>query len=209
MEHITYERPREKLRYRGVGSLSNVELLQILIGSGSKGFPVARIARKVQEVIEASQKSIDVDTLQTIDGLGEATASRIIAAITLGQRLSRSSPIGGPSINTTQLKTAKHRSILYTTITGEGKVVATYFEALKSSENTTLIAKRICAQALADEANGIAVAIGYKHQNLQSDTSIMGFVNDLKEMTQLLQLRLYSIELTNSQQSAILYSGLV
>ena len=41
------DRPREKMKLRGPESLSNSELLAIMLGSGIKGINVKQVARKL------------------------------------------------------------------------------------------------------------------------------------------------------------------
>lgn len=82
---MVYERPREKLRNRGVDSLSSLELLQIIIGSGGQGVSVGTLARRVDTLIGHS--SVSLDSLLAIRGIGVAKASQILAAIEFGKRL--------------------------------------------------------------------------------------------------------------------------
>lgn len=51
----SYQRPREKLRQKGVASLSDTELLQVIISVGAPGIPVARIARKLLKVLHQKE----------------------------------------------------------------------------------------------------------------------------------------------------------
>lgn len=85
------ERPRERLRRLGGAALSSVELLTILVGSGTRAWPADRVAREVL----ASYPSLralagrPAAELSRLTGVGEATASRIAAACELARRLQR------------------------------------------------------------------------------------------------------------------------
>lgn len=85
----TEDRPREKLIANGKQSLSNTELIAILIGSGSKTFSAVelsqRILHKFDNNLDQLSKSTITD-LTEIKGIGEAKAVSIIAAIELGLR---------------------------------------------------------------------------------------------------------------------------
>lgn len=83
MEQLAYQRPREKLQTRGVAYLTDVELIQIIVGSGSMYVSGARLAKRIDRHLKAHDSS--VKTLQSIQGVGSAKASQIISAIELGE----------------------------------------------------------------------------------------------------------------------------
>ena len=84
-----YERPREKLLLNGVKSLSNSELLAIIIKSGTKGKSAIEIANEILNNINSLKDLKDMELLELIKvkGLGEVKAMEIIASIELGKRI--------------------------------------------------------------------------------------------------------------------------
>ncbi|MGI6751360.1 MAG: RadC family protein [Anaerovoracaceae bacterium] len=84
------ERPREKLRLYGVSSLSNVELLAILIGKGTKKASALSLAQQVLALEPEGisyLSDIATEELCTISGMGTAKSCQIVAAIELGRRI--------------------------------------------------------------------------------------------------------------------------
>lgn len=85
------DRPRERLERLGPTALTTVELLTILIGSGSRGCPADELARR----LTAAYPSLRVlagrppAELVGLAGVGMATAARLIAACELGRRFQR------------------------------------------------------------------------------------------------------------------------
>jgi hypothetical protein len=79
-------RPREKLATASAQKLSDHELLQALIGSGSRTLPVKSIARSVMRLFRKTQGQLTYADLRTVPGLGSAYASRIMAALELARR---------------------------------------------------------------------------------------------------------------------------
>lgn len=83
------DQPREKLRDKGKGSLSNAELVAILIGSGNKNESAVdlskRILAKVDHNLSALGK-LSIKQLMEFKGIGEAKAISIAAALELGRR---------------------------------------------------------------------------------------------------------------------------
>ncbi|MCG8554458.1 MAG: DNA repair protein RadC [Proteobacteria bacterium] len=92
--------PREKLAMRGPGSLSDVELVAVLLGTGGAGEPVsiaaARLLQRVGSI--AALHHFGVAALSGQTGVGLTKACRLKAAVELGRRslavtLPRSEPI--------------------------------------------------------------------------------------------------------------------
>lgn len=83
------DRPREKLLEKGKSSLSEAELLAILIGSGSRGESAVELCKRIlgdngNNLVELGRLSIQ--DLMKYKGIGEAKAISIIAALELGRR---------------------------------------------------------------------------------------------------------------------------
>lgn len=85
------ERPRERLRKHGYESMSTVELLAIILGSGTKGVSVLDLSHKIMNQFQTPQKLAEasIEELSQIKGLGPAKALQIKAALGLGIRLSK------------------------------------------------------------------------------------------------------------------------
>ena len=83
------DRPREKLLYKGIFSLSDAELLAILLGSGNKEQSAVDLARDVLKLADnnlVKLGKLEVDDLQKLKGVGVAKAINILAALELGRR---------------------------------------------------------------------------------------------------------------------------
>ncbi|WP_321494177.1 DNA repair protein RadC [uncultured Desulfobacter sp.] len=80
------DRPREKLQKNGAEALSDLELLSILIGSGTSKSHVTDIAKKIIHVIDEKGIRLAIGDLTNVDGIGVAKASTIIAAFEFVRR---------------------------------------------------------------------------------------------------------------------------
>lgn len=79
--------PRERLARLGANNLSNLELLSIIIGSGTKNKSVLEISSKLLSKYDLKKLSQSgLATLQKEEGIGEVNASKIIACMELGRR---------------------------------------------------------------------------------------------------------------------------
>lgn len=83
------DRPREKLLQKGKLSLSDAELLAILIGSGSRNESAVDLCRKILAGAGNSLSELgklSLKQLTSYRGIGEAKAITIIASLELGRR---------------------------------------------------------------------------------------------------------------------------
>ncbi|MCC6721686.1 MAG: DNA repair protein RadC [Bacteroidia bacterium] len=83
------EKPREKLILKGKSSLSNSELLGILISTGTKTKSAIDLGRELLELAQNDLNQLarfNVNEIVKIKGFGTAKAITIIAAIELGSR---------------------------------------------------------------------------------------------------------------------------
>ncbi len=86
----TADRPRERLITQGATSLSNQELLAILLRTGTKQESVLHLANRVLLYFEQIHhlKDATIEEITSIKGIGQAKAVQILAAVELGRRLS-------------------------------------------------------------------------------------------------------------------------
>ncbi len=79
------DRPREKMRKHGAETLSDAELVAILLGSGTRGKNAIQLAREVIRDGLASLRRLD--SMTRVSGVGTAKATRIAAAFEIARRL--------------------------------------------------------------------------------------------------------------------------
>lgn len=85
----TEDRPREKMLEKGRETLSDAELIAILIGSGNSNESAVDLSRRIlrdvdDNLIQLSQ--LNINDLTRYNGIGEAKAVSILAALELGRR---------------------------------------------------------------------------------------------------------------------------
>jgi len=84
------DRPRERLAKLGIDSLSNEEILAIILETGNKKLSAKELANYIIKEIDGINNfyNITYESLIKINGIGPAKASKIIAALELGRRAS-------------------------------------------------------------------------------------------------------------------------
>lgn len=86
------DRPRERLLSFGASSLSNAELLALILGNGTKNMNVIDLSNSLlSEFGLEGFSSCSLNELKKIKGVGPAKASQILALVEFNKRFSRSS----------------------------------------------------------------------------------------------------------------------
>ena len=78
--------PREKLESSGASSLSNEELLALILGSGSHECSVFELSRRLSEFLSTETSVPTLERLRKIRGLGKVKAAQILACLELSGR---------------------------------------------------------------------------------------------------------------------------
>ena len=196
------DRPREKLLLKGTSSLSDAELIAILIGSGTANTSAVEVAKKV---LSSGNNNLNelarmgVKDLMKIKGIGEAKAITIVAALELGRRRREVDVAEKPKIGSSKdayemlrgdlidlpreefwvlLLNRAHRVIKKKRIS-EGGVSGTVADP-----------KLIYKMALEELASGVVVAHNHPSGNLQPSQSDIDLTKKLKEAGRFLEVQL-------------------
>lgn len=99
------DRPREKLRDKGAETLSDAELLAILIGSGSTKESAVSLMQRILHDCDGNLNTLGKRSLHELmqyNGIGEAKAITIIAACELGKRRQAAKAAERPDMGSAQ-----------------------------------------------------------------------------------------------------------
>ena len=102
------ERPREKLLARGAGSLSDGELLAVLLHSGGRDHSVLDLARQLLDLADGRLCALfhlPQERMLSLSGIGPGKAASVLAAFELGRRflLEQSSVVKRPILTARQV----------------------------------------------------------------------------------------------------------
>jgi len=84
------DQPREKLKVQGKNTLSNAELVAIVIGSGNSSESAVVLCQRILLSVDNNLSELgklSIRQLMKFKGIGEAKAISIVAALELGRRL--------------------------------------------------------------------------------------------------------------------------
>lgn len=155
------DRPREKLIRLSPSSLTDLELIQVIIGSGVRGSHVAQIAVEVMKVINArGQLELSINQLIQIKGLSIAKASTILAAIEFAKRYQSTGEfiIDDPEKIiplVAEYSYAKQEHLICITLDGAHRVIAKRLITVGTLSNTLIHPREVFADAIVDRAAAI------------------------------------------------------
>ena len=196
------DRPREKLLANGKSSLTDAELLAIVIGSGSGELNAVDLARHIMASVGNDLNALTklgIKGLCSFKGIGPAKAVNIVAALELGRR--RMLLAAAPVQKITS--SADAFSLLAMEI-GEEQVE--YFWCIYLSQSNQVLAKRKVSQGgltstvvdvrvlmkYALEQNATALIIGHNHPsgNLVPSQADINITKKIKAAAALLDVKL-------------------
>lgn len=99
------DQPREKFAQKGKRSLSDAELIAILIGSGNRDESAVELSKRILKGVNNNLNELgklSLENLMNYHGIGEAKAVSIAAALELGRRRMQANLVDKVVINSSQ-----------------------------------------------------------------------------------------------------------
>ncbi|MFZ4543441.1 MAG: RadC family protein [Saprospiraceae bacterium] len=195
------DRPREKLLVQGRKSLSDVELLSILLGSGNCEENAIDLSRRILAHFDNDLEQLNDASLHTLirqfKGIGEAKAICIAAAMELGlrrkftgskEKIQISSSRDAHHIFAPLLMDIQHEEFWYLLLNRANKV--THREQLSKGgvAGTVVDPKLIFKRALEAQASGIILAHNHPSGNLKPSTQDINLTQQLRSAAKLLDM---------------------
>jgi DNA repair protein RadC len=176
------DRPREKMLRKGAQSLSDAELLAILIGSGSRNETVVELARRIlhdchDNLNELARLSIS-DLCKRFKGIGQAKAISILSAMELANRRKMSSALERKKIASSihlfeifqpVLVDLPHEEFWVALLGGANKLMEIKRLTQGGSKQTVVDIPMLLKMALEKSADSLAVA--HNHPSGQNNPS--------------------------------------
>ena len=176
------DRPREKMLRKGPQSLSDAELLAILIGSGNRDESAVELSRRIMHecqdnINELAQLSI-ADLCKRFKGIGEAKAITIKAALEIGKRRKTGEVLERKKITTSadlfdlfgsQLVDLPHEEFWIGLLNGANKVIEIKRLTQGGSRQTVVDIPMLLKMAL--EKSAQAVVVAHNHPSGQNRPS--------------------------------------
>lgn len=191
----TRERPREKLRTKGAQALSDMELLAVLLGSGSQKCDVMALAEKLLRRLDQIGPSPHVDDLLAVHGVGSAKACLVVAGLEFARRRIRPhgfkiafAPDAYPLIRHIADRHQEH--FLCISLNGANEVIALRTVSVGLVNRALVHPREVYADPITDRAAAIIVAHNHPSGNLAPSQDDLAVTRQLKEAGNTLGIRL-------------------
>lgn len=197
------DRPREKMLLKGSQSLSDAELLAILIGSGNTNETAVQLAQRIlsessNNLNELGKRTIQ-DLMNQFKGIGQAKAITILAALELGKRRSASDILQRPSITSSRdaflllhplISDLPHEELWGLFLSRSNKVIRQVKISQGGVSETAADLRIILKAAVLDLASGVILAHNHPSGNRRPSKSDDLLTQRLKQSAQLLDISL-------------------
>jgi DNA repair protein RadC len=190
-----YSRPREKLQEKGPKALSDRELLAILLGSGTQTQDVLTLAGRILKVLDNTSANPTLEQLQSIDGIGPAKATIILAALEFARRRIRPEgfkiglpPDVLPLIQ--HMADRKQEQFLCISLNGAYEVIAVRTVSVGLVNKTQVHPREVFADPLTDRATAIIVAHNHPTGNVTPSKDDIAITRQLKSAGETLGIKL-------------------
>jgi len=195
MHPVLSPQPREKLLQRGAEALSDVELLSVILGSGTKGRHVSQISEVVLEMFNGPSDGNLKTALRTIKGIGSAKAAQLEAALEFSRR--RIAPRGyrvkssndvSPLIGF--ISNAKQEHLVCISLNGANEVIATRVITVGLANMCHLHPREVFSDAITDRACAIILAHNHPSGDLSPSPQDISITERIKQAGELLGITL-------------------
>ena len=162
------ELPREKLHRRGASALTDVELLQAVIGSGGKDNDYKQIAKNLHaSILKIGADNLTIEDVKAIKGIGDAKATIVFAALEFWRRkfMKQSSPlIDSPEAAAKEMdfiRYKKQEHFVLLTLDGARRLINTRTITIGTLTASLVHPREVFSPAIEDRA--ASIIIGHNH----------------------------------------------
>lgn len=197
------DRPREKMLLKGINSLSNAELLAILIGSGNLNETAVelsqRILNSVDNNLNALSKVSAKELTASFRGIGVAKAISIVAALELGKRRNDCGPLQQRIVRSSRevydlfyplLCDLPHEELWIALLNRSGKVIERTKISQGGTSETSVDLRIILKAAIHALASGILLCHNHPSGNTKPSRQDDLLTHRLNKAAELIDIRL-------------------
>ena len=196
------DRPREKVLARGVQYLSDVELLAVLLGSGTREMTAVELSRLILK--EAGNNlqllgRMGIEELIRIKGIGPAKAINILAALELGRRRTGMQPPEKTPVKSSEtvyklfyplMGDLEHEEFWLLMLNRANRVLGRYKVSQGGLSGTVIDTRIILKKALDNLASSIIVCHNHPSGNKQPSDADLKITEKLKKAAEMLEIKL-------------------
>ncbi|MGP1458693.1 MAG: RadC family protein [Treponema sp.] len=161
---------RELALKHGIAYPTDEELVMLILGSGTKGMPVERLAKNVVDAINTSNTEDLNERLTAVKGLGQSKALAIRAAIEFGRRRNsfKSAVVKSPKdiipfVKNYSMQSREH--FICVTLTGGHEIIQIRIASIGTVNRTIVHPREVFSEALMENAAALIVCHNHPSGN--------------------------------------------
>lgn len=189
------DRPREKMLAKGEQGLSDIELLQVIIGSGIRGADVTKISAGILELLQRHHGKVSLEQLTAIRGVSTATAAKLLASLELTGRFVKT----GTRIDSVEdilplledIRHKKQEHFMVITLDGANRVIDKRVVTIGTINASLVHPREVFADAITDRAASIIVAHNHPGGTLEPSGPDLEVTKRLEVSGKLLGIQLF------------------
>ncbi|QCK13922.1 RadC family protein [Mangrovivirga cuniculi] len=193
------DRPREKLLTKGKSTLSDAELLAILIGSGTRSMSAVDLCKQILHHNDNDLNKIarmTVSELMRFKGIGEAKAISIVSALELGRRrkpegknISRiTCSTDAYNILSPLMRDLPHEEFWVILLNRQNGVIKSIKTSSGGVSGTVVDPKIVFKMAIDHTASGVILSHNHPSGNLKPSQADLQLTRKIKEAGLLLEV---------------------
>lgn len=189
--------PREKLSKKGAEALTDIELLQAVIGSGGKGNDYKQIARNLSNIIErVGADNLTIQDVKAVKGIGDAKATIVFAALEFWRR--KFTKQTRPIIDTLEeavkqlnfIRDKKQEYFVVMTLDGARRLINIHTISIGTLTASLVHPREVFSPAMEDRANSVIIGHNHPSGSLHIGNKDKEVTRRMKESGEILGIKL-------------------
>jgi DNA repair protein RadC len=190
------DRPREKIASKGASVLSENELIEAIIGRGTKTKDVREISKEIVKIIHQHKNNLRYEDIQEIDGIGPTKASQIMACFELGRRYFNTGT--GCKVTTPEdilphiayLKDKRQEHFVCITLNGAGEVISNRVITVGLLNHSLVHPREVFTEAITERAASIICVHNHPSGSLEPSSQDIAITAQLRDAGTLIGIQL-------------------
>jgi len=191
------DRPREKLAAKGAAALSDTELIEVIIGRGTRKSDVREIAKEVHRLVRERENVVSYNDLQQVGGMGPTKASQIMACFELGRRYFGSKDQNAKVTRpedilplVAHLREKRQEHFVCIALNGAGEVLGNRVVTVGLLNHSLVHPREVFADAITDRAASVVCVHNHPSGSLEPSSQDIAITTQLKEAGAILGIQL-------------------
>ena len=170
------QRPRERLKFKGAESLSDAELLAIILQNGTNGENVVDLSNRLISTFGIDKlNSLSLQELMKTKGIGLAKASKLIAAFELSKRVNSGricekvvkNPSDIASYYIEKLKDLKKEHFIAVFLDSKNKIIKDEVISVGTLNSSLVHPREVFKEAIKCSANSVILVHNHPSGNIE------------------------------------------